>query len=221
MQTWDTQSAAGVYREIWKCNWSCRRSCYAAHARGIAKLQAKRDVLLCSLRSSFLQERSEVPSSRSLDMNKGFSSVTNVHARCGQQPPGSFLNERWRPKKEKSYWSARKNMVKNRKQFGTSFQEEDLAINSALANVTWCIGKKWWGDCACSLHLRKVHVEGTKPLSSTSGITTTKWCVWYKCFYLHSLNLGTNVQNAKNSTYLTLSVLEILNPKGKRDLSGF
>ena len=34
-------------------------------------------------------------------------------------------------------------MVKNTKQFRTSFQEEDLTINSVVANVPWCIGKEW------------------------------------------------------------------------------
>ena len=50
-------------------------------------------------------------------------------------------------------------------------------------------------------------------------------CLWYKFPSLHSLdvqmNFGNNVQNDKNSTFVTLSGLKILNPKGKRDFPGF
>lgn len=48
----------------------------------------------------------------------------------------------WTLKEEKSSWIARKKMVKNTNQFHGFFQEEDLTINSVVANVTWCIGKK-------------------------------------------------------------------------------
>ena len=34
-------------------------------------------------------------------------------------------------------------MLKNTKQFRTSFQEEDLTISSVVVNVTWCIDKEW------------------------------------------------------------------------------
>ncbi len=61
--------------------------------------------------------------------------------------------------------------------------------------------------------------RGQTPFSFTSGITTISVLVWYKCPYLHTPNVhthfGTNVQNDNNSTYLTLSVLKIVNPKGK------
>lgn len=126
--------------------------------------------------------------------------------------------QEWRPKEEKSYWSGRKNTVKNSKQFRTSSQAENITINSVVvANIPWCTGKEWWEDHACSLCFCILQAEGTNlffflPLASPQP----NECLWYKCPYLRSLKLhtsfGTHIQNY-NSTFLTLSVLQIIKTK--------
>ena len=64
-----------------------------------------------------------------------------------------------------------------------------------------------------------------KPRLSPLASPQPNECLRYKCPYLRSLNVhtnfGTKLQNDKESTFLTLSVLQILNPKGKGDLTGF
>lgn len=116
-------------------------------------------------------------------------------------------------------------MVKNTKQFRTSLQEDDLPINRVVAKVPWCLSKERCGNHACSLCLCRVHAEGTKPFLSPLSSPQPNECVLYKCSYLHSLNVhnnfGTNAQNDKNSAFLTLSVLQIINPKGKGDFPVF
>ena len=66
--------------------------------------------------------------------------------------------------------------------------------------------------------------EPNPRLSPLASPQPKEW-LWHRCPYLHSLqlqiNFGTNAQNGKESTSLHLSVLKILNPKGKGDLPGF
>ena len=63
------------------------------------------------------------------------------------------------------------------------------------------------------------------PRLSPLAAPQPKECLWPRCPHLHSLKVqihfGTNAQNGKESTSLKLSVLKILNPKGKGDLPGF
>lgn len=85
-------------------------------------------------------------------------------------------------------------MVKNTNQFHVFFQEEVLTINSVVAIVTWCIGKKWWGNLACSLHLCKVHIERSKPFLAPVASPQPNEYLWYKWPYVPSLNTGMNLQ---------------------------
>lgn len=110
-------------------------------------------------------------------------------------------------------------MVNNTKQSSASFQKENVTINSMVANVPWCIGKNGEGSMHAVYASAKFTQRKPKPAFHLS-------CHHNQiCPYLHSLNVrihfGINIENCKHSTFLPLSRLKILNPKGRRDLPGF
>lgn len=59
-------------------------------------------------------------------------------------------------------------MVNNTNQFSTSFQKENLTINSVIANVPWCIGKNG-EETMHALHASGKFTEG-KPKPCLSAL---------------------------------------------------
>lgn len=93
-----------------------------------------------------------------------------------------------------------------------------------VSKVTWCIVRNSEEILHAVYTSAKFMQRESKAFLSPLASPHPKECIWYKYPCLYSLNvqinLGSNIQNYKNSTFLTLSGLKILNPKIKRDLQG-